>query len=566
LRIPGGLFAAALLLAAPLGAAASPAPGADEIREHLRRGDRAKALEVARATLQAAPDDVEVHLLYQDASRGQLPGPQLTEEYRARREAQPGAEATFLWARTLPPAEAEKELRQASTKEPKSYWLHLGLASALARLGKGAAAEQSALAALELRPSDAAAALRAGDQCAAARRFSAAEACYRRSAEGGAAGPPARLGLAHALIRLGRLDDAAAVLAELRAGGPADPRVLLLDAALAAERGDAAGAEKALVQVTTVDPKDHDAAVQLALLRLRAADAAAAAAGKPVEKKAVAGEVAALEKAVAALPDRADVRYALGFAREITGDADAALEEYREATRLDPLDGASYAAVGALLVAKGALEDAAAEFQKSVDRDTDDPGALLQLAVVLDLQGRTKEATAAYQKVVKMQPGNARAHHALGLALEGAGRSQEALPAFVKAADLSPKTGRFQRDLGEAYHQRKAFDKAEAALVKAVEIDPKDDLAWMALGRTRTQTRKYEKGAEAYERAAELRPKDKELQILLGAYHHEFLKNHERAILHYNKYVQLGGESGDVEDWIAEAEAEVERKNAGKKK
>ena len=85
-----------------------------------------------------------------------------------------------------------------------------------------------------------------------------------------------------------------------------------------------------------------------------------------------------------------------------------------------------------------------------------------------------------------------------------------------------------------------------------------------ALGRTRTQGRKYEKGAEAYEKAAELRPKDMALQILLGAYHHEFLKNYAQAIKHYNKYVQLGGDSGDIEVWLAEAEAEV-NKDAGKK-
>ena len=560
----GALLGAALLVAWAHPAAASP--DLEQVRELLRRGDRAKALEVSRAALVAAPDDVDAHLLYQDAARGQVPAPQLAEEYRARHESKHTPESLFLWTRMLAPSDSERELREASRKDPKAYWLHAGLASALTRLGKGAAAEQEALAALELRPGDAAAALRAADQCASARRFAAAEACYRKAVEAGASGSGARLGLAHALLRLGRPDDAEGVLRELRADVNPDPRVLLLDAALAADRGNTAAAEKALVQVTTLDAKDHDAALQLALLRLRAADGAAAAAGKPVDPKKVAGEIAALEKAVAALPDRADVRYALGFAREITGDADAALAEYREATRIDPLDGAAYTAAGALLVARGALEEAAAEFQKAVDRDPDDPGALLQLAVVLDLQGKAKEAIAAYQKVVKLQPGNARAFHALGLALEGAGRSQEALPAFSKAAELDAKSARYQRDLGEAYHNRKAYDKAEQALGRAVELDPKDDLAWMALGRTRTQGKRYEKGAEAYEKAAELRPKDKDLQLLLGAYVHEFLKNYEKAILHYNKYVQLGGDSGDVDEWMGEAEAEIEKKNGGKKK
>ena len=555
------LAGAAFLLAAAATAAA--APDLDQVRELLRRGDRAKALEASRAAVQESPDDVEAPLLYQDAARGQVPAAALVEEYRVRHEGKPGPEGLFLWARLLPPTEAEKALKDPKA-DAKSYWVQAGLATVLARLGKGAAAEQAALAALETRTGDARAAIRAGDQCAAARRWTAAESCYRRAADGGSPGPAARLGLAHALLRLGRLEDCAAVLGSLKQEGKPDARVLLLDAALAGEQGDPAKAERALVQVATLDPSDQDAAVQLSLLRIRKTEAAARTAGKPVEAKAIAAEIATLEKAVTALPDRADVRYALGFAREVAGDPDQALADYREATRIDPLDGAAYSAAGAILASKGALEDAAGEFQKAVDRDPEDLSALFQLGVILDLQGKTKEAAAAYQKVVKGKPGEARAWHALGLALEGAGRVQEALPAFVKAVETGPTVGRYHRDLGEAYFGRKAYDKAEASLSKAAELDPKDDLAWMALGRTRTEGRKYEKAVEAYEKAAELRPKDMALQILLGAYHHEFLKNYEKAIKHYNKYVQLGGDSGDIEGWLAEAEAEV-NKESGKK-
>ena len=136
------------------------------------------------------------------------------------------------------------------------------------------------------------------------------------------------------------------MIGSLKQEGKPDARVLLLEAALAGEKGETAQAERALVQVATLDPSDQDAAVQLALLRIRKAEATARAAGKPVEAKAIAAEIATLEKATAALPDRADVRYALGFAREIAGDADTALAEYREATRVDPLDGAAYSAAG----------------------------------------------------------------------------------------------------------------------------------------------------------------------------------------------------------------------------
>ncbi len=554
----GGPAAAVLLFAASLPVLASP--DADSVRDLLRRGDRAKALENARALVATSPADVESHLLYQDAARGQMPPNALQAEYRSRLDQSPGGESAYLYSRLLPAPEAEKLLRDAVRSEPRSYWAQVGLSSALGRLGRASPAEQAALAAMELRPGDPRAAARAGDQCAAARRWPSAEACFRKALDGDPSRPGYRLGLAHALLRQGKLDDADAALRELRNPAKPEARVLLLDAALAAERGDLAGAERALVQVTAVDPNDQDAIVQLALLRLKKAEAAPRPAGRSVDKKTVAGDLAALEKASTILPERADIRYAMGFAHEITGDADGALEDYRQASRLDPLDGDVIVAAAALLVGKSQLEEAAHELQRALDRDPEDTGALFQLGCVLDQQGKPEEAIKIYRRLVKAEPTGARGWHLLGMALHSTKKPQEAAGAFQKAAELDPKTARHYRDLGEALHECTGYSKAAEALEKAVALDPKDGLAWAGLGRARGQLKRYAAAVEAYQKAAELRPADKDLHLLMGAYCQEYLKEHEKALLHYNKYVQLGGDAGDVEEWIVEAQAEIEKK------
>jgi superkiller protein 3 len=552
--------AAAVALVAALAVPATASPGAEDVRESLRKGNRPKAFEQARALVTAEPADVEVHLLYQDAARGQMPVAVLAGEYRTRYEQKPGADSAYLYSRLLPPAEAEKLIHDLVKADPKSYWGQVGLAAASARLGKAAPAEQAALAALELKPGDVRAAARSGDLCATAHRWASAEACFRRALEGGGSGVNTRLGLVHALLRQGKIDDAEAALKDLRTPAKPDARVILMDAALAAERGDSPAAEKALVQATTLDPDDLDAAVQLSLLRMKKVEATPRPPGKAVDRRQVGAEMATLEKAVAALPDRADVRYALGYGREITGDADGAMADYREASRLDPLDASVLQATGALLVAKGQLEEAAAEFQRARDRDPEDAGILFQLGCVLDQQGKSKESIPLYKQIVKLEPENSRAWHLLGVALDSTGKPLEAVAAFQKAVELDPRTPRHYRELGEALFESKAYEKAQDALQKATEVDPKDAAAWTALARTRSQMKKYADAVAAYEKAAELRPKDKDIHLLLGAYYHEYLKDYEKAITHYNKYVQLGGDTADVEDWLQEAQDELDRK------
>lgn len=550
---------AAARAAAPPAAAADPA-ALEKVRGMLRAGNRAGALEGAKAAVAAAPKDVEAHVLYQDAARGQVPPGVLLTEYQGRAAREPGGDSAFLLSRLQPPAEGERTLLAAQKAEPKSYWIQVGLAGVMTRLGKAPAAEAAALAALELRPGDARALARAGAQCSEARRFKVAEECYRKAAEAAPGARWAVLGHAHALIRLGRLDEAEAALKSLPPSEKPDPSLLLLTAALAAERKDHAAAERILADVMRATPGDMDAQVQLSLLRLRRIETAARDSGKKVGAAEVSAEINALQKCATALPERGDVRYAMGYAREIAGDSDAALAEYRQATNLDPLDGDSIAALGAVLVGKGLLDEAAREFTRALDRSPDDGVLLASLAYVYDQQGKQKEAMDAYQRLVKNEPGNARAWHGLGLAMIAAGKEKEAQSALQKAADLAPTVPRFQRDLAEVLYLQRSWTKAEEILAKVVEADPKDDLAWDALGRARNQQKKHADAAAAYEKVAELRDKDTDIRLLLGALYQEYLKDYEKAIAHYNKFLALGGEQEGVEEWITECQTEIDKK------
>jgi predicted Zn-dependent protease len=120
--------------------------------------------------------------------------------------------------------------------------------------------------------------LRAGEQWLLADEPAEAAAGFRRAmADGGPVFADPRIPLARALLQLGRQSEAQALISEVKAEGPADPRTCDLVAELLVERGDLAGAldwattgvELCLAGAGRDEQHDADESELRLLLRLR---------------------------------------------------------------------------------------------------------------------------------------------------------------------------------------------------------------------------------------------------------------------------------------------------------
>lgn len=232
------------------------------------RGDLLGGYRLARRAYDRAPGSVSRYLTALYALRTNRPREAvvlLGEEPRSSsyRRGWYGFHATYANALHLV---GEHEVEQTVAREAETLFPdHPGpvYQRAQALIGLGRPEEAARLAAeLRLRASSprsaSSYARRIGDVLAAHGYPERADTVYRRAielfeAEGPAESPAEKDGYAGLLRRVGRLDEAARLIAEARAGEPEDRDIYALEGIIAAQRGDRAKAERVAAELAARD-------------------------------------------------------------------------------------------------------------------------------------------------------------------------------------------------------------------------------------------------------------------------------------------------------------------------
>jgi len=156
----------------------------------------------------------------------------------------------------------------------------------------------------------------------------------------------------------------------------------------------------------------------------------------------LAGAVAAMRRAVALSPDRAEMHYNLGNALEATGD-DGAQAAFRRAVELDPGHSMAWNGLGLALaraVARGParLAEAGAAYRQALRHDSGNARAWNNLGALFYEENLPHPAIACLREAVSAAPELAIAHNNLANALRDTGRVGEALAAFRTALAMNP--------------------------------------------------------------------------------------------------------------------------------
>jgi tetratricopeptide (TPR) repeat protein len=145
-----------------------------------------------------------------------------------------------------------------------------------------------------------------------------------------------------------------------------------------------------------------------------------------------------LRQALAANPEDARTRDALGLFLLETGRQDEAIEQLRKATELQPALAPARTDLGRALAAKGEMEEALGELRHALDIDPGYAPAHYGLGLVLARRGRTDDAIRQWREALALDPEYGEARRSLGDALYAQGQPAEALAQWRQSLDLDP--------------------------------------------------------------------------------------------------------------------------------
>ena len=411
----------------------------------LRAGTAGEALAFARQSIEAKPGPDGLAALARAQARLGDPAARVTAE-QAAREAPDSAAVqvargdALLAARLA--AEAAAAYRRAVQLEARSVAASAGLALALAAQGQAAPALEAARAATQADP-------RAAEAQAALSQAWLAQDPEDKKSEAVAAAyqatslepksPLAQRATGRVFESRGQLDQARvayAAAAELDPSWPA-PRLAALGVQL--KQGDAKGALVALRALPEALRISGDARMLLGRLLAHEED--------------WGGALAALDRAVVALPGLAEAHAARGTAAFGAGELTLAADAYGRAVELDP-DNLAYLTSRALYLSDdGRREEGLAVMLLATARpDGQTADAFMQLGGIDRgfRPPRVAEAVAAYEKALKLDPRNGQA--ALGVAESyRAGRQwTRAISAYERVEQAHPRL-RAEALLGTAW-------------------------------------------------------------------------------------------------------------------
>jgi len=183
-------------------------------------------------------------------------------------------------------------------------------------------------------------------------------------------------------------------------------------------------------------------------------------------------------------------------------------ELYRQAIAADKRDFDALNLLGALMLQRGAFEEAIDHLRQAVKLRPANADALLRLAVAQRALGDDIRAEQSYRKVLQMAPNFAEAHFNFGNLLVAQGRVDGALAAYLNCIRLDPRHAGCHQNLGALLCSYGRFEPALAHFSAQQGLQPDSASAYAGLGRAYAGLRRFKEAVTAFERAVALDPAD----------------------------------------------------------
>jgi Flp pilus assembly protein TadD len=187
-------------------------------------------------------------------------------------------------------------------------------------------------------------------------------------------------------------------------------------------------------------------------------------------------ETKLLAQALAKTPQSARLHYQYGLALGRKGSAEQAIEQYREAARLQPANARAQTALAIALGEAGSLDEAVQHFRQALQCEPANPQMHFNLAVALARQKQFAEAIAQYRQALSGPVQSADACNNLAWLLATCLQSElrngtEAVAWASRAVQMAGEDDPDLLDtLAVAYAEAGNFDEADRIAQRAAEL------------------------------------------------------------------------------------------------
>lgn len=220
--------------------------------------------------------------------------------------------------------------------------------------------------------------------------------------------------------------------------------------------------------------------------------------------------------------DRRDNFYYLKNPDEISGldeETSGLLMKYYSSFQMTTDIGLSHIIhnnLGIVYDTAGRYGEAIEEYREALKLDTDYIEAHNNLAVIYDRMGRNEEAIGELQEVLGLNPGYTEGHSNLAHVYTGMGRYDEAIFELEKALGLDPEYAPAHNSLGHIFAGQKKYPEAVKKFQEAIRLDPKYVLARNNLGHVYLELEKYDDAIKEFEQVTKLDPRFTEAHQGMG--------------------------------------------------
>tara|TARA_B100000029_G_C17589080_1_gene961985 strand:+ start:1676 stop:3352 length:1677 start_codon:yes stop_codon:yes gene_type:complete len=188
------------------------------------------------------------------------------------------------------------------------------------------------------------------------------------------------------------------------------------------------------------------------------------------------------------------------------GRFNIAIEHYKKAIDLKPMDAEAYNNIGVAYKEKGDISRAIKNYQQAVNLNPSYVAAHINLGTALQENHNYKTAIEVFKRVIELTPDNERAYNNLGACYRAENQRAAAKDSYQLAIKHSKDYTLAYNNLGVLLYEEGDFEGAIEIYNQALQINPNDPHIHANLGKILSTKNQSAEAIESYQRAIKLKP------------------------------------------------------------